>query len=138
MTTYDGLQFIFKDYQLIIKDNYFKDPVFPLAAFLKDHYETISSKYRITAEDGSVLLPPENLVDNLGFFVLGMKQFDKAEDMFKMNIKNYPSGSVAYCYLGDLYAEKGDKENAMVNYKKSLSLKESAEIREKLNKLQGK
>jgi hypothetical protein len=138
MSTYDGLHFIFKDYQLNLKDDYFNDPTFPLASFLKNHYETITSKYGITEEDGSTMLPPENLVNNLGFFVLGKKQFDKAEEMFKMNIKNYPPGSIAYGYLGDLYAAKGDKENAIVSYKKSLSLKETPEVRKKLDKLQEK
>jgi hypothetical protein len=136
--TYDGLRFIFKSFQLNLKDDYFNDPAFPLATFMKNHYETITSKYGITEEDGSILLPPENLVNNLGFFVLGKKQFDKAEEMFKMNIKNYPSGAVAYGYLGDLYSAKGDKENAVASYNKSLSLKESAEILKKLDKLQGK
>jgi hypothetical protein len=135
LSTYDGLHFIFKDYNLTLKDDYLNDAAFPLAAFLKNHYESITSKYGITMDDSSTMLPPENLVNNLGFFVLGKKQFDKAEAMFKMNIKNYPSGSTAYGYLGDLYSEKGDKANAIVSYKKSLSLKESVEIREKLEKL---
>ncbi|MES1219816.1 MAG: alpha/beta hydrolase-fold protein [Bacteroidota bacterium] len=138
MATYDGLHFIFKDYELIFKDSYFNDPAFPLAAFLKDHYEIVTSKYAITAEDGSTLLPPEDQVNNLGFFVLGKKQFTKAEAMFKMNIKNYPAGPVAYHYLGDLYAAKGDKANAVASYKKSLSLKENADIRKKLEKLEKK
>ncbi|HEY2350416.1 MAG TPA: alpha/beta hydrolase-fold protein [Puia sp.] len=136
--TYDGLRFIFKDYPVDVKDEYLNDSAFPLAAFLKNHYATITSKYEITEEDGTTLLPPENQVNNLGFFVLGKKQYEKAESMFKMNIKNYSSGSVAYGYLGDLYTAKGDKANAILNYEKSLSLKESSETRKKLEKLQGK
>jgi len=138
IATYDALHFIFKDYQLIVQDNYFNDPVFRLASFLEDHYENISSEYAITSEDGHSLLPPEDLVNNLGFFVLGKKQFDKAEEMFKMNIKNYPTGFSAYNYLGDLYTLKGDKAGAIASYKKSLSLKESAETRKKLENLKGK
>jgi uncharacterized protein len=136
IATYDALHFIFKDYALKTQDSYLTDPAFPLAPYLKDHFENLTSKYGITAEDGSTMLPPENLVNNLGFFVLGKKEFDKAEAMFKMNIINYPAGPVAYNYLGDLYVAKGDKKNAISNYEKALSLKESPETRKKLSALQ--
>jgi Tfp pilus assembly protein PilF len=95
-------------------------------------------EYGFTSEDGHSMLPPEDLVNNLGFFVLGKKQYAKAVDMFLMNIKNYPAGSVAYSYLGDVYAAKGEKPNAVASYKKSLSLKESTETRKKMEKLMGR
>jgi uncharacterized protein len=136
IATYDALHFIFKDYALKMQDSYFIDAAFPLASYLKDHFENLTAEYAITAEDGSRLLPPEDLVNNLGFFVLGKKEFDKAEAMFKMNILNYPNGPVAYTYLGDLYVAKGDKKNATGSYKKALSLKESPETRKKLSALQ--
>ncbi|WP_214073010.1 alpha/beta hydrolase-fold protein [Mucilaginibacter sp. dw_454] len=135
LATYDALHFIFKDYALKTQDSYFTDPAFPLAPYLKDHFENLTSKYGITAEDGSIMLPPVDLVNNLGFFVLGKKEFDKAEAMFRMNIINYPTNPVAYTYLGDLYLAKGDKKNAIASYKKALSLKESPETRKKLGSL---
>jgi TolA-binding protein len=138
VATYDGLHFIFKDYQLIFKDSYFNDPAFPLAAFLENHYKIITFKYGITDEDGNTMLPPEDLVNNQGFYQLSKKEYVKAEDLFRMNIKNYPAGFTAYHYLGDLYAAKGDKADAITNYEKSLSIKENTEIRKKLEKLQGK
>jgi uncharacterized protein HemY len=138
IATYDALHFIFKEYPFTLQDNFFSDSTFKLASFLKAHYENVSLKYCITAEDGRPLPPPEDLVNNLGFFVLSKKQFQKAEDMFTMNIKNYPSSFVAYGYLGDLYAAMGDKERAKASYKKSLSLKETEVVRKKLEKLEGK
>jgi hypothetical protein len=138
IATYDALRLIFKDYALEIKESYFTDSSFKLALFLKEHYEYISSKYGLNSENDLKLLPPEDLVNNLGFFVLGKKQFNKSMDMFKMNICNYPSSSVAYNYLGDLYVEKGDKTNAVSCYKKSLVLKDDIKIREKLKNLEGK
>jgi len=135
IATYDALHFIFKDYALKIQDSYFIDPAFPLASYLKDHFENLTSEYGMTAEDGSKLLPPEDLVNNLGFFVLGKNEFDKAEAMFKMNIINYPKGPVAYTHLGNVYVAKGDKKNAIASYKKALSLKESPETRKKLDSL---
>jgi uncharacterized protein len=138
IATYDALHFIFKDYQLNYQDSYFTDSAFQLASFLKDHFNNITSKYGITSEDGSTLLPPEDLVNNLGYYVLGKRQFKKAEEMFSMNVTNYPAGFTAYHYLGELYSAKGDKVNAIKSYKKSLSLKENMETRKKLEKLEGK
>ena len=74
-------------------------------------------------------------MNNLGFFMMQQKQFHKAEDLLRMNIKNYPSSPVAYGYLGDLYAARGEKKAARANYQKSLSLKEDAAIRKKLEGL---
>jgi predicted alpha/beta superfamily hydrolase len=136
LATHDALHFIFRDYALKMQDSYFTDPVFPLARYLKEHFENLTSKYGITAEDGSTMLPPEDLVNNLGFFVLGKKEFDKAEAMFKMNMLNYPRSPVAYTYLGDLYVAKGDKKNAIASYKKALSLKESPGTKKKIKDLQ--
>lgn len=137
ISTYDALHFIFNDYQLHMQDKYLNDSTFQLASFLKDHYEKISSEYDMTSEDGRALLPPEDLVNNLGFYALGKKQFHKAEDMFKLNVTNYPAGFAAYNYLGDLYSAKGEKAKAIVSYKKALSLKENAETKKKLEKLEG-
>ncbi|MBS1529500.1 MAG: alpha/beta hydrolase [Bacteroidetes bacterium] len=135
IATYDALHYIFKDYALKLQDSYFTDSTFNLAGFLQAHYAHISTKYGFKSEDGHTLLPPEDMVNNLGFFMMQQKQFAKAKTMFEMNIKNYPSGSVAYSYLGDLYGANGDKKDARANYQKSLSLKEDAGIRKKLEGL---
>ena len=135
IAAYDALHYIFKDYALKLQDSYFTNPTFKLAAYLRAHFAHISTKYGFKSEDGHTLPPPEDLVNNLGFFVMQQKQFDKAEGMFKMNIKNYPSGAVAYGYLGDLYAGNGDKKDARANYQKSLSLKEDTAIMKKLEGL---
>ncbi|MGF7079322.1 alpha/beta hydrolase-fold protein [Mucilaginibacter sp. UYCu711] len=136
IATYDALHFIFQDYALKFQDSYFTDPGFKLAAYLQAHYAHISAKYGFVSEDSRSLLPPEDLVNNLGFFMMQRKQFGKAEEMFTMNIKNYPSGSLAYRYLGDLFAARGDKKTAVGNYRKALELKEDTEARKKLNDLQ--
>jgi len=136
IATYDALHFIFKDYPLQLQDSYFTDPAFNLAQFLESHYETITRKYGFASEGGGTLLPPEDMVNNLGFFVLGKKEFEKAEAMFRLNTGNYPSGFLAYSYLGDLYAARGDKPKAIENYKRSLSLKQSEETKKKLERLE--
>ncbi len=138
IATYDALHFIFSDYALNFQSNYYSDPAFPLAAFLKDHYALTAAKFGITADDGSpASLPPEDLVNNQGYYVMTLKQFDKAADLFSMNIKNYPHAPKAFDYLGDLYMAKGDTIQAAASYKRSLSIKENAETRKKLERIKG-
>ena len=135
IATYDALHAIFADYPLQFQDSYFTDSSFGLAAFIAGHYQKIADAYAMTSGDGRNV-PPMDVINNLGFFVLGKKQFTKAEAMFRMNIQNYPADPVAYNYMGDLYAAKGDKVLAVTYYKKSLSLADDAAIRKKLTALQ--
>jgi predicted alpha/beta superfamily hydrolase len=135
IATYDALHVVFADYPLQFQDNYFSDSTFLLAAFIAGHYQKIAGEYAMTSEDGRSV-PPIDLINNLGFFVLGKKQYAKAEAMFRMNIQNYPADPVAYNYLGDLYAAKGDKGPSVASYKKALSFGEDAAIRKKLAALQ--
>jgi len=138
IATYDALHFIFNDYPLVFKESFITDSSFRLASYLQIHYETISSKYGITSMDGRLLPPAEDWINGLGSYVLSKKQVRKAEELFKLNVKNYPESFNAYVALGDLYASRNDKANAKVNYRKSLSLKESAATRQKLDKMEGK
>ena len=58
--------------------------------------------------------------------------------MFKLNITNYPETANCYDGLGDFYLAKGDKAKAIESFKKTLSLKEIPETKEKLEKLSKK
>ena len=89
-----------------------------------------------TDNEGKILLPPEDVINNLAYYLFNKKkQFDRAEDLFAMNIKNHPESFRAYEFLGDLYNAKGNKLRAVSSYKKSLSIKERAETRLKMKKL---
>jgi TolA-binding protein len=61
-------------------------------------------------------------LNNYGYQLLGNKQFDKAIAAFKMNVKNHPESANVWDSLGEGYALAGDKQNAIANFKKSLSL----------------
>ena len=58
--------------------------------------------------------------------------------LFKLNVSNYPNSWNVYDAIGDYCEATGDKANAISNYKKALSIKETSDIRKKLEKLQGK
>jgi uncharacterized protein HemY len=84
---------------------------------------------------GYIIKPGESQVNNLGYQMLGTKQFTKAETLFKLNIANNPYSGNCYDSLGDLYLETGDKTKAIESFKKALTLKAIPETKEKLEKL---
>src|SRR5438094_8522008 len=51
-----------------------------------------------------------------------MRKVKEAIEIFKLNVEVYPQASNAYDSLGEAYMVHGDKELAIVNYKKSLEL----------------
>ena len=68
-------------------------------------------------------------VNALGYQFLGAKQYDKAIEFFEMNVKSDPDNANTYDSLGDGYKANGDKELAIKNYRKALSLNPAANVR---------
>jgi len=129
---YDALHFFFSFYPLKLS---FKDFIDTSAA-LVDKYEKHFSN--VSKEMGYKVKLPENQVNGMGYQALQSKQFNKAQRFFKYNIDNYPESSNVYDSMGDYYEAVGDKTNAISNFKKALTIKESADTRKKLENLQGK
>lgn len=61
-------------------------------------------------------------VNIYGYQLLNQQQFDKAIEVLASNTKKYPTSANAWDSLGEAYALKGDKTNAIKNFKKSLTL----------------
>lgn len=64
-----------------------------------------------------------------GYQLLGANQFDKAIEVLAMNTTRFPSSANAWDSLGEAYALKGDKANAIKNFKKVLTMNPTAPIR---------
>jgi hypothetical protein len=64
----------------------------------------------------------ENEVNNYGYQLLQQNQQDDAIAIFILNTQRHPESANVFDSLGEAYALKGDKKNAIVNFKKSLSL----------------
>ena len=64
----------------------------------------------------------ENELNNYGYQLLGNQQFDKAIAALKANAEKHPASANCWDSLGEAYALSGDKQNAILNFKKSLSL----------------
>ncbi len=60
---------------------------------------------------------------------MGARQYEKAIEYFLKNVKNDPTNANSYDSLGDGYKAKGDKANAIKNYKKALSLNPPAKVK---------
>ena len=123
---YDALRFIFKDYFFKLPGKDTSDAVFGLIDKYKRHY----AKYGME--------PPGIFINDAGYSALSERKYKTAEALFKYNLSRYPGSYKVYVAMGDYYADLGDKPNAIINYKKSLAIEEIADIRKKLEKVQGR
>ena len=71
----------------------------------------------------------------MAYSCMGQHRTDEAFRLFKRNVENYPKSANAYDSLGDFYMDKGDKQNAIAAFTKSLKLEETADTKRKLNEL---
>jgi tetratricopeptide (TPR) repeat protein len=64
----------------------------------------------------------ESGLNSVGYRALRDKNFEKAINIFKINLALYPESSNVYDSLGEAYMKSGDTTLAIVNYKKALQL----------------
>jgi len=64
----------------------------------------------------------EGILNSIGYALMSKKELQKALEVFKLNVKEHPNAFNPYDSLGECYANLGDKENAIINYKKSVEL----------------
>ncbi len=127
---YDALRYIFDFYQIKINNKDLMDPNYDILGKVKAYYTRLSKEF------GRDIKPELYYISNLGYKCMKLKQFEKAEQFFKYNVANYPEHSYVYDTIGDLYVAIGNKEKAIENFKKSLSLNKSSYAKEKLEKLE--
>lgn len=68
-------------------------------------------------------------INTYGYQLLGNGQNDKAIEIFVTNTQRFPKSPNAWDSLGEGYATKGDKDNAIKSFKKSLSLNPPANVK---------
>ncbi len=64
----------------------------------------------------------ENALNTLGYYLLARNRIKEAIEIFKLNVEEYPEAFNVYDSLGEAYMNNGDKELAIENYEKSLTL----------------
>jgi hypothetical protein len=77
----------------------------------------------------AIAMATEVELNNYGYQLLGQQQPDKAIDIFILNTKRHPESPNVWDSLGEAYAIKGDKKNAIVNFKKALSMNPPANVK---------
>lgn len=126
---YDALRYIFKDYQLKMGHEDFLNPSADVVDRVKNHYSQLTETF------GYEIKPAEQLVNQMAYQFLQIKQIDLAAQLFKMNVANYPKSPNVYDSLGDFYVATKDKTKAIESFKKALALKEMDYTRDKLKEL---
>jgi len=76
-------------------------------------------------ETQALSIGSEAELNTYGYQMLNQNKFDDAIRVLEMNTKRFPESANAWDSLGEAYAIKGDKENAIKNFKKSISLNPS-------------
>ena len=77
----------------------------------------------------AIAIANENELNLYGYNLLNNGQQDKAIEIFILNTKKYPNSANTFDSLGEGYAIKGDKKNAISSFKKSLSMNPPANVR---------
>lgn len=77
-----------------------------------------ADKIRTAATD----IATEAELNLYGYQLANESKYDEAIKMMTLNTQRHPESANAWDSLGEIYALKGDKENAIKNFKKSLSL----------------
>lgn len=103
-------------------------------------FTTLSIKSNILKELGktaeadkmmndAVAIATENELNQYGYQFLNAGNHDKAIEIFILNTQRYPKSANTWDSLGEGYATKGDKKNAIINFKKSLSMNPPANVK---------
>lgn len=116
IAAYDALRFIF-DYYVFHRYAEYQITNPNLPSLITAHYQ------KITAELGYPMLPYEPLVNNLGYYALNSKRYELAGELFVLNVRSYPLDANPQDSYGDYYLAKGDQKNAIIYFKKALSIR---------------
>jgi predicted alpha/beta superfamily hydrolase len=107
---YQGLRKVFEGWQVP------PDVAGAGAAAVENHYKSISAKF------GYAILPPEGLMNQLGYQLSGQGKMDEAIAVFKTNVERYPNSANVYDSLAEAYEKTGKLELARPNYEKAVQL----------------
>ncbi|WP_350293948.1 serine hydrolase [uncultured Croceitalea sp.] len=88
----------------------------------KDIESAINKYNKLKSEDSDSYDFSEKHLNRLGYDLLELKQVSDAIEIFKLNVLNYPESSNVYDSLGEAYLLANQKEKALKNYQKALSL----------------
>lgn len=80
---------------------------------VEDHYKKLSAKFNYA------ILPPEALVNQIGYQLMGQGKMEEAIAVFKSNVERYPNSANVYDSLAEGYEKMGKLDLAKPNYEKA-------------------
>ncbi|HAG39133.1 MAG TPA: esterase, partial [Pseudoalteromonas sp.] len=102
--------------------NLFLPKQMPMSA-LSDDIESIDVYYKkLSQQWGEQIAPPDRAVRSLGYNLTGSKQFTRAIEVFKYNIKNHPKSADALSALSYGYEMQGDTRQALEQMESALAI----------------
>ncbi|MDH5399425.1 MAG: hypothetical protein OEX02_14840, partial [Cyclobacteriaceae bacterium] len=115
ITEYDAMRFLFDWHQFEEIPKVFDSTatVNEAVGVVKAHYEKLSNRF------GYEVLPDQELVSMLGYYLIEGKMLDKAAALFDLNIASFPKNSKTYNSRADCYLAAGDTLMALEFYKKA-------------------
>jgi tetratricopeptide (TPR) repeat protein len=126
---YDGLRFVFNYYSIYFPFPELFQPTWTADTLIATHYKVISRQL------GYKVSPPEDLINHIGYQLMGSRQLDRAAYYFQLNIENYPKSFNVYDSMGDLLSARGEKDTAIKCYQQALLLRDEDGTRQKMEKL---
>ncbi|HEX6848149.1 MAG TPA: alpha/beta hydrolase-fold protein [Chitinophagaceae bacterium] len=132
ISEYDGLRSIFSWYRFKFSPSDFMSADTSIVQKYRRHYQKASKEF------GYTVFPNESQINELGYYMLRQKYYDKAIALFRMNVENYPASGNVYDSYADGLIEKKDTTGAIANYKKAYAITQSEDTKRKLDELEGK
>src|SRR4030095_3496787 len=110
---YDGLHFLLN----MDAPEYGKQPAEINYSLYVKHYETLSRIF------GYTITLRESVINDAGYRILDQPDgIDKALELFKKNVENFPNSPNVYDSYAEALLKKGDKKNALINYEKAFQM----------------
>lgn len=98
----------------------------PLSA-LGDDVSSIDAYYQgLSQQWGEQIAPPDRAVRLLGYSLTDNQQFERAIEVFKYNIKNYPKSAYALSALSYGYEIQGNTRQALVHIEAAIAVADDA------------
>lgn len=114
---YDGFRMVFDGWSL---------PRDPQTNLLMGSLDDIKAHYaRFGERLGYTPLPPEDILNEFGYQLLGMKALDQSVAAFRYNTEIYPQSANVWDSLADALEQAGKSDDALASCRKAVSLAEA-------------
>ncbi len=110
ISLYKGVQYAFSDWKLS------KEIFVAGLESIDKHYIKVSLKY------GSTVTTPEMVINKLGYYYIGEKDYSNAITVLKENTKRFPKSANVYDSLGDAYESNDQMNLAAESFKKAFEI----------------